>query len=128
MPRLPGNMAVVAALLAAAGCATVPPEPPRVPLSEATEAISRAEQQEAAEFASLEMQMATDKLEQARTIVATDSEPQFDRARRLAEQAQLDARVAEARAAATRLQELRDQLAQTVELLRYRDESAGEAP
>ena len=117
MPRL-SWMTAAGVFLVLAGCAATAPVPPRDELAEAEKAIHRAELQEAAEFAALEMQMATDKLEQAHTILNTADAPRYDRAGRLAEQARLDAELAEVKAETARLKELREQLAHSVELLR----------
>ncbi len=112
------RMAVAGAVLTAMSCAATPPPSPGPRIAEAEEALDRALQLEAGEFASLEVQMAADKLEQARSLVETDTDPNFERARRLAEEARLDARLAEVKAEAARAQELRDQLARAVDVLR----------
>jgi septal ring factor EnvC (AmiA/AmiB activator) len=80
-----------AALLA--GCASVPPPTEQMALAKA--AVTRATSAGGNEFAPVEMKSAIDKLDAAdRAIGAKD----YDRARQLAEQAQVDARAAEARA------------------------------
>ncbi|SCZ53253.1 DUF4398 domain-containing protein [Thiohalomonas denitrificans] len=106
------------ALLALAGGCTGPQftEPPTVSLSDAEQALEEAHATRAAEFAALEVQMAEDKLKQARSIAA--SEEPSNRSRHLAEQAEIDARLAIMKAETERLQQIKRQLEENIELLR----------
>lgn len=77
------------------GCAGT--EPPRLELTAADAALKEAEEADAATHAPALLQQAQDKLTFAREAV---SEEEHVRARRLAEQAEVDAQLAEARARA----------------------------
>jgi Domain of unknown function (DUF4398) len=92
MRRSFGVSLLSAALLAAAGCATKPPTE-KVEVAEA--AVQSADTRGAAEDAPLELRLAREKLERARTAMAKE---EYVTARRLAEQAQVDAQLAEAKA------------------------------
>ena len=84
---------IVLALLLVAGlaaCASVPP--PESELGKADLALRKAEQADAAHYAPLEMRTARTKLESARAAMR---DKENLRARRLAEQAKLDALLAE---------------------------------
>lgn len=111
------RMTGIVLLILLVGCASPRPQPPTTSLSEAEQAIEAARAADAAEFATLEMQMAEEKLQQARSILQADQEGQLARSRRLAEQAALDARLASLRAEVARLQEMRRDLAQSIEIL-----------
>ncbi|WP_303908833.1 DUF4398 domain-containing protein [Thiohalomonas denitrificans] len=115
---MPSWMTGALALLALAGGCAGPQftESPTVTLSGAEQALKEARATRAAEFAALEVQMAEDKLEQARSIA--ESGEQLGRSRRLAEQAEIDARLAIIKAETERLQQMRRQLEETIELLR----------
>lgn len=89
--RLRGAV-LLCSLLLIAGCASV--ERPDTQLSQAESAIKHAEASKASEYAPVPLRKAEDKLEQARR--AMDDED-YERARRLAEQALVDARLAETR-------------------------------
>ena len=109
-------------LLLAAGlgaCASVPP--PESQMGKADLALRKAEQADAAHFAPLEMRTARTKLEAAR--VAMREEDNLE-ARRLAEQAKLDATLAEATAQAAQRQEATDTIRADIEALRAEAERA----
>jgi len=109
-------------LLLAAGlgaCASVPP--PESQMGKADLALRKAEQADAAHFAPLEMRTARTKLEAAR--VAMREEDNLE-ARRLAEQAKLDATLAEATAQAAQRQEATDTIRADIEALRVEAERA----
>ncbi|MGA9026157.1 MAG: DUF4398 domain-containing protein [Steroidobacteraceae bacterium] len=85
--------AVIAALVAAAGCASTPI--PNEKIAVARDSVQRAEQAGAAQLAPVELSTARDKLERAEKDAANrDAEP----ATLLAEQANADAQLAEATA------------------------------
>jgi hypothetical protein len=86
-----------AALTAVGGCASAPM--PSDQLAVAAASVQRANTSSTAENAGTELQIAVAKLASARQAVA-DKDP--ERARRLAEQADLDAQVAEMHAQAAR--------------------------
>lgn len=87
----------VCAALALGGCASAPMPNDLLAVAEAS--VQRANTASTAENAGAELQIATAKLASARRAVA-DKDP--ERARRLAEQADLDAQVAEMHAQAAR--------------------------
>lgn len=93
----------VLALLALAGCASDPAPTEQMRLTEQAVAQARAV---GANEQVAELKMAEDKLQQAQAAMADEA---FKEARMLAEQAELDARVAEARVLTQKSQ---DQLAE----------------
>ncbi len=113
------RMTAVWTLLGVTGCAGLgPTSPPTASLSDAEKALQQAYAADAAEFATLEVQMAEDKLEQAVAIVESEQQGQLARSRRLAEQAEVDAQLAIVKAETERLHQLRRRLAETLEMLR----------
>ena len=112
----------VLVLLLAAGlgaCASVPP--PESQMGKADLALRKAEQADAAHFAPLEMRTARTKLEAARVAMREEDNVE---ARRLAEQAKLDATLAEATAQAAQRQEATDTIRADIEALRVEAERA----
>jgi len=89
------SAAVVA--LALAGCASTPAPSEQMAVAEA--ALQRASSSGTSENAASELQIATDKLAGARQAVTNKD---YERARQLAEQAELDAQVAELHAQSER--------------------------
>lgn len=90
---LHGRTLLFVMALVAAGCAGTPPPTEKVEVAEA--AVRQADTRGAADAAALELRLARDKLERARIAMA---EERYVTARRLAEQAQVDALLAEAKA------------------------------
>ena len=88
---------LIAAAAALAGCASPPAPVEQLAVAEA--AVQRASTASTTEMAAPELRVATDKLAAARSAMADDDR---DRARRLAEQAEVDALVAEMQAQARR--------------------------
>ncbi|MCR5882347.1 DUF4398 domain-containing protein [Rhizobacter sp. J219] len=88
-------MAVLAGVMTA--CASVPPPTQQMALADA--AVQRASSMGTADMAPAELQLAKSKLARAKEANETK---QYERAARLAEQAQLDAEVAEMHAQAVR--------------------------
>ena len=112
----------VLVLLLAAGlgaCASVPP--PESQMGKADLALRKAEQADAAHFAPLEMRTARTKLEAARAAMREDDNLE---ARRLAEQAKLDALLAEATAQTAQRREATDTIRADIEALRAEAERA----
>ena len=94
-------------------CASVPP--PESQMGKADLALRKAEQADAAHFAPLEMRTARTKLEAARAAMREDRNLE---ARRLAEQAKLDAILAEATAQTAQRREATDTIRADIEALR----------
>ena len=112
----------VLALLLATGlgaCASVPP--PESQMGKADLALRKAEQADAAHFAPLEMRTARTKLEAARAAMQDKENLE---ARRLAEQAKLDAILAEATAQTAQRREATDTIRADIEALRAEAERA----
>lgn len=91
------SCASAAGLILLGGCASAPV--PKEQLAVAEAAVKQASSAATGEGAPLELRVATDKLAGARAAVASGD---MVRARQLAEQAELDARVAELHAQTTR--------------------------
>jgi hypothetical protein len=102
----------VAGLLAL-GCASVPV--PTGEVAQADLAVNKAEAVNASAVAPLDMRLAREKLEKAKLDV---KEGKNEEARRLAETAEADALVAEAKARSTRAQQATQELQQQVDALR----------
>jgi len=99
-------------VLTLAGCAG---NPPTAQLAVATQALNAAETAGATEFAPVEMQSARKKLKEAEKA---DFEKDYKQAQSLAEQAEWDARVAERKAQAEKVQRAVDDAKRGVEELR----------
>ncbi len=104
--------------VALAGCAGSPVPPPTDQVSNASAAIERAQQAGAHEFAALEITRAQRKLDQAKAMAGSDDEDERLQARRLAEQAAVEARLAEATARLAGTRNLHQELDRTVDTLR----------
>ena len=114
MDRSATHSILVLLLAAALGaCASVPP--PESQMGKADLALRKAEQADAAHFAPLEMRTARTKLEAARAAIREDRNLE---ARRLAEQAKLDATLAEATAQTAQRREATDTIRADIEALR----------
>jgi hypothetical protein len=99
---------VIACALSAASCASTPE--PREELARAKAALEEAERGGGPEHAELEMSLAREKLAAAEK--STDSEP--DEARRSAEQAEVDARLALVKARRAEAEQATQELGETV--------------
>ncbi|MBK7658578.1 MAG: DUF4398 domain-containing protein [Betaproteobacteria bacterium] len=86
-------LAIAAASLAVAGCASVPAPTEQMAVSKS--AIANAASAGGGEYASIEMRSAQDKMDRANAALAKED---FESARWLAEEAQVDARLAEKKA------------------------------
>jgi hypothetical protein len=104
---------LLAGALFVSGCASTPP--PTAQLAVATAAIAHATAAGAADTAPMELGMARDKLNRAQSaLVAKDN----DTALALAQQAQLDAQLAEAKGEAARSRKAADALGEAGKALR----------
>jgi hypothetical protein len=90
-------------------------QPPTDDLSAAETALREAKSGKAAQFAPLELRLGREKLTAARE--AMDDE-EYVKARRLAEQALVDAQLAEAKARAASSQQAAEEMRQAIETLR----------
>lgn len=97
----------------AAGCATTPPPNEQMALSRA--AVSEAQSAGATEFAPVELRSAQQNLEDARTAAQGQN---YDTARRFAERAEVDAKVAETTARSTKAQRAVAELRAGIQTLR----------
>lgn len=103
---------VTAALLALAACSST--APPREQMAVGNAAVERATGPAAAD-APIELASARDKIAQANVAMANKD---YTRARQLAEQAEADATLAEARARATRSDRALGEVRESIRLLR----------
>jgi Domain of unknown function (DUF4398) len=109
----------VVATLAVAGCGTKNPPTEKVEVAEA--AVMRADTQGAGEEGALELRLAREKLEKARAAMEDE---RYVTARRLAEQAQVDALLAEAKAESAAALASASEMRESIETLRSEAERA----
>ncbi len=106
-----GSLLIVGSL-ALAGCAGTPPPFEQMRVTKA--AISGAENAGAQQFAPLEFRSAKDKIRQADAAMEQE---EFDTARRLAEAAEVDARLAEVKTRRVKTQKAAEELKQSIDTL-----------
>ena len=111
------GVCVGALALALAGCATVAPPQDRIAAAEVQ--IRKAEDGLAAQYAPLDLLKAREKYEGARRAV---QEEEYDEARRLAEQATVDARLAEEKARTAKAQRMAKEMQESLETLQRETE------
>ena len=104
---------LVIALIVAAGCSTA--RRPTAQMAKADLAIHDADKSDAPDLAPLELRRARDKYEQAKRALDDDK---YDRARRLAEQALVDAELAQAKADSEKAQRQAHQTRDSIDTLR----------
>ncbi|HEY9199796.1 MAG TPA: DUF4398 domain-containing protein [Gammaproteobacteria bacterium] len=104
----------VAGLLLLGACASAP-QPPTADLQAAELAIANAERARVADYASVELSEARDKLTAARNAV---QEEQMSRAQRLAQQARVDAELASARAEVAKARVVNEQMQKGTDTLK----------
>lgn len=107
---IPG-IAIALALLA--GCASV--EPPQAQLARSEAAVQQAAGTGAQQHAPLDLRRALQKLEQARLAM---EEEDYLEARRLAEQAEVDAELAQVKAQTAEAQQTAEDLEENIRILR----------
>jgi hypothetical protein len=112
-------LAVAAASLALAACASLPP--PQGEVANADLALRKAEAVNAAEVAPLDARLAREKLQSAQLAMQKGRHLE---ARRDAEQAEVDALVASARARSARAQRAEEEIRRDIEALRSEAERA----
>lgn len=108
--RMPAACLILAFLGACASTA-----PPIDQLARSQAAINQAEQVGARDYAPLEIREAIKKLEQARELV---DKKQYERATRLADQAEVDAELAEAKTLSGKAQKAVRELRESIKILR----------
>jgi hypothetical protein len=101
-------------IFALVGCADKVP-PPTQQVNMATQAIAQAESSGAFELAPVELKSARDKLSQAK--LAMDKE-ENDKARRLADEAMIDANLAESKARSAKSQKVVEEIKESIRILR----------
>ncbi len=106
-------MVTALGLLFLAACASTPP--PSDKLANVGMAIQRARESEAQKYAPLELKLAVEKYEKAKDAV---EEEEYDRARRLADEALIDAQLAESKAKAEKQKKIAQDMQESVETLR----------
>ncbi|QBQ55029.1 DUF4398 domain-containing protein [Nitrosococcus wardiae] len=106
-------LVIAAGLWGLSGCASVPP--PRKEMAEATLIVSEAQETEAPQYAPVELRTARNKLSAAESAMA---EEDYKKARRLAEQALVDAQLAEAKSQAEIQRQQVEELRKSIEMLR----------
>ncbi len=104
---------IVGVSMLLAGCASTPAPTEQLAVSAA--AVSRADSAGAATLAPAEMQMAREKLDQARLAMTRED---FDNARNLAQEAQVDAQLAEAKSRSGKARKAAGELQEGVRVLR----------
>lgn len=110
--RIVTMLTALAALFLAA-CAGTPP--PTEKISNVEMMIQRARQNEADKYAPLELRLAEEKLQAAKSAMAEDEN---EEAHKKADQALADAKVAEAKARAEKARRLSDEMSESVDTLR----------
>ena len=101
----------VALLISA--CASAPPPTDQVAVS--TAAVSRASSEGAGEAAPAEIRTARDKLDRAKLAMASKD---YDQARSLAQEAQVDAQLAESKAHSAKARKASDEVQESIRVLR----------
>ena len=111
--RLTFSLLIVVTGLLMIGCAAK--VAPIEDISNAQMAVKEAEDSNAATYAPLELKFATDKLGKARTALQAE---QYDEALQLANEALLDAKLAEAKSRSEEAKKATQELRDTIETLR----------
>ena len=128
LPRaamLAAAMATTLVLLSA--CASAPLSPPTAALTEAREAIDRAEQSDARQYAGGELDEAKQKLEKAESAVdQAEDQQDMAEAERLAREARVTANLALAKTDAAKAEEVNRQLERDAEALTEEMRRSGE--
>jgi hypothetical protein len=110
---LPVTLSMIGSVILLAACAS--PTPAQLAISSADEAYDRAISADSAKYAPLPTHLAKDKLDQAKSSL---NNKDYEIARRLAEEAQVDARLAESTAQSERAQSQAQEVQKAIEDLR----------
>ncbi|MGE0684063.1 MAG: DUF4398 domain-containing protein [Candidatus Binatia bacterium] len=117
--RKSGGITLVCGALGLGGCSTA--QPPTAIVSQAELAVQQAGQSKAPEYASRELSLARQKFDNAKRAMDAD---RYEEARQLAEQALVDAQLAEMRAEAESAKQAAQELRKAIESLRTEAERA----
>lgn len=104
------------ALFSATACSSV--SPPTAQIAAAETAIEQAESMGAVEVAPLSMRMARENLDEAKALVESGDNDHLSRAKRLAENATVEAQLAGQTARTAALTEARDEAQETIDAMR----------
>ncbi len=104
---------LIGTLVLISACASTPPPTEQMAVSDA--AVARASTAGGGEAAPADMQMARQKLDRAKVAMKAED---YDLARSLSEEAQVDAQLAEAKAGSTKARKAADELREGVRVLR----------
>lgn len=118
----PSKIMLIGATLSLASCASKPPVP-NEQLAVSKAAIEQAQRAQANEYAPVELRQAQDKLSQAQAAVQRED---YDLAKRLAEQAEVDARHAETKSHSTKARNAVAEINESIQALREELERRGE--
>jgi Domain of unknown function (DUF4398) len=110
---------LIGCMLGLGGCSSG--KAPTAPLSQAELAVEEANQSEASQYASLDLQTARDHLENAKQAMQQEN---YQEARRQAEKALVNAQLAETKAEAASAREAAVELRKSIESLRREAERA----
>jgi hypothetical protein len=119
IPFVSLGVAFASLLAVATGCSTV--GPPKAEIAAADLAIQDATKSKASQYAPLELRMARDKFDKAQRAM---NNKEYIHARRLAEEALVDAELAEAKASSEDARRTANELQQSLETLRREAERA----
>jgi hypothetical protein len=107
------SMWLISGAIGVSGCSG---RPPTDALSQAELAVQQANQSKAPEYAPLDLRLAREQLDSAKRALSTK---EYERARRLAEQALVQAQLAEAKAGSESARRVAAELARSIEALRH---------
>jgi hypothetical protein len=110
--RISAPATIAGSLLLVMACATTPPPTAEIAVSKA--AVSDASGAGGAEFAPSDMKSARDKLDRAEVAMAAKD---YDRALSLAQEAQVDAKLAEVKADSSKARKAADELSEDTRVL-----------
>ena len=114
---------LLASGIISSSCSSAPP--PREQLATAELAVRRAQDNKAPQYAPLEFRMATEKADKAKQAMRDEN---YVLARRFAEQALVDAQLAESKAQSTEARQTATQLREGIEALRREAERGAGRP
>jgi len=116
-----GLIGMAGILVLVTGCASV--APPREQLGAAEAGVRQASATKASQYAPTELRMASDKLARAQTAM---HEKRYDEARRLAEEALVDAQLAESKARTAEAQQTARNMREAINSLRRESERSSQ--